>query len=82
MQENRTGSQTKIIAKHGLILAHLCVYFSFLVSIISLIIYGAVPDIASVALINGFGFFGAGIGCKAAKGFVMRSKKKGFRGDN
>ncbi|UGQ16669.1 MULTISPECIES: hypothetical protein [unclassified Borrelia] len=76
-------SQTKMIAKHGLILAHLCVYLSIVVSIMSLIICGEVSQIASVALVSGVGFFGAGVGCKASKGFVTRrNKEKGLGEDD
>ncbi|WKC58535.1 hypothetical protein [Borrelia sp. P9F1] len=71
---NQKKSQTKIIAAHGIILAYLCVSFAIVISIVALIICGEVPQITSVALASGVGFFGAGIGCKASKEFVTRMR--------
>ncbi|WKC58556.1 hypothetical protein, partial [Borrelia sp. P9F1] len=69
-------SQTKQIAKHGLIITYISVISSIALAGICLLRGSAIPDLAGTMFIGGLGFFGAGIGGKVSKGFVTRGEDK------
>ncbi|WP_445436300.1 hypothetical protein [Candidatus Borreliella tachyglossi] len=70
-------SQTKKLAHHALILTYLCIGLAIIVSVVSICKGVNVPEIASVAIASGLGFFCAGIGGKATKGFVTSRLSRG-----
>ncbi|UGQ17862.1 hypothetical protein [Borrelia sp. RT1S] len=74
--KSREESQTKQIAKHGLIITYIFVISSIALTGICLLRGSAIPDLAGTMFIGGLGFFTVGIGGKVSKGFVTRGENK------